>query len=302
MHFRRRTYLSILLILLLAVLIHFNQGSDSQKHQTHIVDRVPVGFYSRGLKVVQGVQESIANVWDDYFALVGIKKENKKLKDELDFSRLYILSLKERLRIQDQEGTFDQKLESLGWEGVTAPIIGYDPYARSQTAWISVGSDDGVREDQPVITLEGLVGRIVKVLPQASQVLLLVDSHFSVDTINESSRVRALIVGSGNGASVKRYPVLTHLEYLRLGDEIKPGDLFITSGLNPQYPGGIPVGNVLEVEKNRDEEVTEYVVLPTVDLTKMERVIVLTAFKSLEVPLKPTPELAAPTPTPALQP
>lgn len=277
MHLRRRPVLAVLLIILLVVLFQLREDRlPSPERGGSYLDRGLVFVYTPIQKTMDKLTGFVSDTWSRYINLVGVKRENKRLREQLELQDLYILSLKERLKIHDRENLTKQKVQRRGWEGIPARVIAFDPYARSHTLWISAGSEQGVELDLPVITLEGLVGRVVKVFDQSSQVLLLVDSRFSVDVIDESTRVRALVVGSGRGAEVKRYPYLTHLEFLKLGDAIREGDLLITSGFSDLYPKGIPVGNVIRIQKDEGDLFQTSLVLPVVDFTKLDQAMVLT--------------------------
>jgi len=276
MHLKRRSVLLVLLIILLVIFFQLRQELSSAKLPVStLFDRVLVSLFTPVQKGIDKFADLIGNSWSGYLNLIGVKKENNKLKEELAFKKLYILSLEERLRIERHEKLIEQKMDLLGWEGIPARVISFDPYAKSHTLWISAGSKQGIHLNRPVITLEGLVGRVVKVFDHSSQILLLVDSRFSVDVIDEETRVRALVVGSGKQAELRRYPYLTHLEFLNLGDEIYEGDLLVTSGLGPLYPKGIPVGNVIRIQKKENALFQTSVVLPVVDFSKLDQVMVL---------------------------
>ncbi|MBI2339486.1 MAG: rod shape-determining protein MreC [Deltaproteobacteria bacterium] len=285
MSFKRRAFLALLLIVLFVVLLNVRRdrpqvaSPSGSATGAGFVDRLIVSLFGPVQGLVDHAVDFVENGWSNYFAVVGAKKENVRLKEEIRLKDLEILSLKERLRSQDREELLSQKAGLLGGAGVKAKVTGYDPYAVSQTMWVSAGSSQGIAVDCPVLTLEGLVGRIVKVFPSMSQVLLLVDPHFAVDVIDEATRVRALVVGSGRGVELKRYPFLTHLEFLNLGDEIRKGDLLITSGFGAIYPPGIPVGSVIDVAQKENDLFQSSGVLPAVDFGKLEEVVILTEKK-----------------------
>ncbi len=258
-----------------------------------VIDSLVTGFFTPIEKFYLWVTSPFSNFSKRYFSLVDARDENKKLKSTIEFNKLEIIALKERLRDQTEGQILDDRFKSLGLDGVFSQVIGYDPFGRSQTVWISNGSADGILMDQPVITSQGLVGRIIKIFSHTSQVLLLVDPYFAVDVITEESRVRALVIGSGDAVSLKRYPLMTHLEFLNMGEAISSGDLLITSGLNGIYPSGLPVGNVIKIDKDEKNDSIKTAVLPVVDFTRLEQVFVLTGLQkkvsfppSKEVPLK----------------
>jgi len=283
MRFSRRSVLTISLITLFILLLNVSQDSKSivNGFRFKLLD----GFIAGAVETVSTVAtypfRKIKGFYSHYVALINLKKENEALIEELSFQKAYVLTLKERLRLNLEQEVVGNYYERLGLKGVFARVVGYDPFARSQTIWVSVGSKDGVKVDQPAITLQGLVGRVIKVESNVSQILTLVDSHFAVDAINQESRVRALIVGTGQNASIKRFPLMTHLEFLQLGDTLHAGDLFITSGLNGLYPEGIPIGNVIRVDKS-DDELSQQAILPLVDFGKLEQVFIITEAPSLK--------------------
>lgn len=277
MFFRRRSVLLVIITIVFVVLLNFRGDYTPSSHEPGIL---PVGLLERVYlpvhHLILGVTSRFSGIWNHYIDLVGKSRENEKLKEELDFKNLHILSLQERLREKSQGADFIKDMKSLGWEGVAANVIAYDPLSVSKTIWIDSGSNDGVAKDFPVMTQKGLVGRVVRVLPQTSQVLLLIDKRFTVDVLDEATRTRAMVVGLGDAPRLKRYPFMTQMEYLKLGDEINAGDLLMTSGLSDLYPRGIPVGYILEIAKDEENVFQSAAVIPSVDFAKIERVIVLT--------------------------
>lgn len=271
---KRKIFLFIVFFALLFTLL------NRRHHQTEYVGFKP-NFIDQGIALIFSPFQNISNaifdrfrlVWGHYFYLVGLKAENQRLQDEVNLKNLYIISLKEQLGIKKSEEISTSKMDFIGGVPLLAQVIGYNPFAPSQIIRVNKGSAAGVMMDSPVITLEGLVGRVLQVYPYASDVLLLVDPHFAVDVINAETRVRALVVGSGRSINLNRYSLMTHLEFLRLGDEIRTGDLFVTSGLNGLYPRGIPVGNVIQMKTSEDTQSIS--LLPAVDFSKLEQVLIL---------------------------
>ncbi len=276
MFFKRRLFLLVVLVLLFILLLYLRENQSWGQHSPFsVVHRLLSSVYTPVHEGIDLIKDFFSDTWSGYLALVGVQAENKILKEELAKKKLLVISLKERLKFAEGKKDLQEEIELHGWQGVTCNVIAFDPFALSKTVWISCGANEGVRIDQPVMTLEGLAGRIVTVGPDSSQVLLLIDSRFAVDVIDEESRVRVLAVGLGDTVHLKRYPYLSQLEYLNLGAEIHPGDLLITSGLSPLYPAGIPVGNVIDVEKGEEEVFQRAAILPLVDFTKLEQVMVI---------------------------
>lgn len=269
MFFRKRTLLAALFLIGLYIFFAFSPHRSSTGRLPHNVsDRLWASIYLPVMTGLKGATSSVRNFVHDYFYLVAVKRENSRLKNELKVKDLHILSLKERLLTEKSYQSMNDLLASWGFVGVSARVVAYDPFSLSQTVWVSAGAYQGVKIDSPVMTPEGLVGRVIRVFGKTSQILLLIDSHFSVDVVNEQSRVRAMVSGSGVGASLERYPQLAHLEYLNLGDAMNAGDLLLTSGLGPIYPAAIPVGHITQKGRKR-------VVLPLVDFSSLYEVMIL---------------------------
>ncbi len=274
---RRRLLFFTLLIFLFVILVYRERHhANSSSVETSFFDKGILFIYHPINRWMSRVEHFFNDGWHHYFELVGVTKENENLQKELSEKELKLLFLQEQLRSCIVENKLELKGDGLGLKGVNASIIAFDPYAISKTAWISAGSRDGIKANQPVMTEEGLVGRILKVGETSAQILLLNDTRFAVDVVDVTTRVRALVVGFNNRTNLKRYPILTRLEYLNLGDEIHEGDLLVTSGLGSLYPKGIPVGNIATVKTDKDSLFQSAAVIPSVDFSKVDLVFVVT--------------------------
>ncbi len=266
----------LVLIGLFILLFNFTQGKNIVVlEELPFIDRVVMRVFGPVQNKVSHFFSGINHIWGKYLVLTDQTDEIARLQAELDLERTYVVTLKERQRVQTQEEVTGHNYEKLGLKGVFARVTGYDPLASSQAVWLSAGMSDGISVDNPVMTEKGLVGRIIKVFDHTSQVLLLVDSHFAVDVVDQETRVRALVSGMGNGIRLQKYPLLSHLEFLKLGEAIHVGDLLLTSGLNGIYPPGIPVGNVIKATREEDASFTT-AVLPVIDTSDLEQVFVVT--------------------------
>ena len=106
------------------------------------------------------------------------------------------------------------------------------PFANSRLA--NAGSEKGVRTGNPVMSENGLVGRIVGTTTGVSRVLLLTDAASRTPVMIDRTNARAILTGDG-GPNPK-------LEYLRGQDPVKTGDRILTSGDGGVFPRGLPVG------------------------------------------------------------
>jgi rod shape-determining protein MreC len=118
-----------------------------------------------------------------------------------------------------------------------------------------------------------LVGRIHKVGPDSSTVLLITDPSSGVQALTQRNRVVGVVTGRAGDEPV--------MEYIPQGAEISVGDLVITSGLGGNFPKNLVIGQVVEV-RQRDYEMFQQATLrPTVNFDRLEFVLVITNFKPL---------------------
>jgi rod shape-determining protein MreC len=123
----------------------------------------------------------------------------------------------------------------------------------------------------PVVTELGLVGRVTDVYRSASRVLLITDSNSSVNAILQNARLRGILRGR-----VDLNPVM---DYLPQDEPVAVGDIVVTSGETGYFPKGVPVGQVIEVERNDVEMFQRAIVRTTVDFNTLETVLVVTNFE-----------------------
>ena len=216
---------------------------------------------------ILGVQGSIKGVWTDYFYLVGVKDENEALKKT-------VYSLVEENRRLSEETKQNERLrallefkEALPYSTIGSAITGYSMERWSRTIVIDKGSSNGIEKDHGAIALTGVVGRVIEVNGASSRVLLTTDLRSNIDVIIERTRVKGVVEGNGTDGLV--------MKYVRQVDDVKPGDIVVTSGLSGVFPKGLAVGEVIRVEKSGDNFFKHIEVRPAVDLGRLEEVLVL---------------------------
>jgi rod shape-determining protein MreC len=146
---------------------------------------------------------------------------------------------------------------------------------------IDSGSDDGVRYGMPVVTAQGLVGRITAVTSSASRVQLITDPSSVVNVRLKSEESEVQLVGSITGD--------LSLEMVPQDVTVTAGDLVLTSGIGGTYPSDILIGQVLSTRKVETDIFQTAAVQPAVDFTNLQAVLVITNFQPVEIaPLLPT--------------
>lgn len=148
-----------------------------------------------------------------------------------------------------------------------ARIIAHDPSTWDSSFIVDLGSDDGIQEDSPVISEQGMVGRVLEVTSKNSRVLLLTDSGSSVAGIDDRSRVTGIVQGTGHNQL--RYA------YVNAGEDIQKNDVLLSSGMGGVFPKGYPLGTVVKKTESENGLNTEIEVAPAVDFAALDYVFIL---------------------------
>jgi len=167
-------------------------------------------------------------------------------------------------------------------EYLTAAIIGRDPSPFLHYVIINRGSDDSLLRGMPVVSQQGLIGRIAAVTSGASRVQLITDPDSAINVRIEPSGAEAILSGSITGD--------ISLDLVPQDTDINPGDLVLTSGLGGNYPPNILIGQVASVRQRPFELFQTASVQPVVDFSNLEIALVITNFRPVDIsPLIPTP-------------
>lgn len=162
------------------------------------------------------------------------------------------------------------------WESKLVRVVGRDPFNWWRRIKINLGSNKGIRFNQPVISAKGnLVGRVSEVGPLTSWVVLAGDPNCRFSALIKESRSQGGIVSPRQYSSDPRVVELT---YLPNDVELRPGQAVVTSGLGGGFPKEIPVGLVVDSWISKDGLYTEARVKLHANLNQLETVRVLTRF------------------------
>jgi rod shape-determining protein MreC len=179
----------------------------------------------------------IKNLIKDFFYL---REENDKLRKQLMEMSLqqktYTELIDENKRLKELLGLKEQRKDIL----TIGKVISKGSKKYSKTIWIDKGSDHGVKKDLPVITPNGLVGKVISVSSGYSEILILTDPMFSVAIKIERTRAEGILSGKLNKCVIK---------YLPLEEKVLVGDRVVTSGLDGIFPEEIIVGVIKSVNK-----------------------------------------------------
>lgn len=273
---RRRAVLAVLVGMSIVLLTgYFGEGNGGFLHSLQsgaqtILSPIEEGA-SRAFKPVRDLVGWAGDVFD-------AKDENKRLKKDLATSREQVANTqlleRENRQLRDQLNLTND----LGYASatrVTGRVIVKNPSVWYSTVTLDVGRGDGVRADQPVVSGEGLVGKVTRTTSGTATVTLITDG---------SSKVPAQI--GSNGALGVVTPAVgdpndMQLQYIQKGHNVAKGAMIVTSGSAPGklqsiYPRGIPIGEVTRVSTGELELYRTVHMKPFADLRRMDYLTVLT--------------------------
>lgn len=150
-----------------------------------------------------------------------------------------------------------------------------DPYG---TFIIDIGSNEGVKLYDPVVTSEGLVGVITELAKTYSTVRTILSPDLAIGGLCIESRDTGIIEGSLNYAADGKCKMI----YLDKNNKIKAGDLIVTSGNSGQFPQGYIIGNVTETGIEESGLTAYAIIEPAVNPKKINSVMVMTDFNKIE--------------------
>ncbi|MCR5377965.1 MAG: rod shape-determining protein MreC [Fibrobacter sp.] len=188
-----------------------------------------------------------------------LKEENARLRQETYYASE---GLQELARLHTLV-RFDDKWD---YPIVTARVVGHNAGRFLTTLVINRGTRHGVKEDMPVFSMNGLVGKITKASYAYSRVQLLVDPNLKLSVLERRTRVVGFL------ESVDGH-LLTAMVPTHAG--VKEGDTLITSGLGGIFPKGIPVGTVKAVRESDLDVMRLMDVAPFQEFSTLEEVFVM---------------------------
>ncbi len=243
--------------------------------------------------VLTPLQEGLAELApvipaDEQVAPQALLDRNATLAAENARLRSEAVRLREAVAERDMLAELlDFERENYGHTYLTAEVIGRDPSAFLQFLILNKGTTSGVQRGMPVVTGAGLAGVISEATPRASKVLLVNSAQMAVNVRLQESRATGVLFGQVSSD--------LRLRFVPLDADLSAGNLAVTSGLGGTLPADIPVGEVASVRRRAYDVFQEAEVLPMVDFSRLELVLIITDFTPTDLnPLLATAEPGTP--------
>lgn len=163
-----------------------------------------------------------------------------------------------------------------------------DPYTRRVV--VDRGLVQGVQPGSPVVDEAGVFGQVTRVYPFVSEVTLLVDREQAIPVLNTRTGARGVAYGD---------PVASHgggleLRFVAANADVQEGDMLSTSGLDGVYPAGLPVAQVVRVERRADSAFARIYCKPLAKVEGARHIMLITPVDN--VPARPPSAIASPAP------
>ena len=272
MGFFRRRMMILLLLLIGAVAFLSVYSHNKQQTERGVLHETVLRLAAPLQMGLAAVIDGSRSIWSDYLYLVDAAEEANTLR-ELNSGLARRLSEMEEV---DAENARLRRLLGFArrepFHYAPARIIAADILGQFRTVTLNVGQKDGVTVGAPVLNADGVVGRVVESFPGASRVLLIIDPNSAIDGFVRRTEARGIIQGTNDNDFFH-----CQFAFSLKTEDVRVGDLVVTSGLDQQFPSGLPMGIVFEVTSSELGIFQEAKIKPLADFTRLREVLVMTS-------------------------
>ncbi len=269
--------IAILLAQTIALAIQVHRPADPSNPdstQVRLLRLWTLSIFTPFERLSTGTGHGIRYFWSNYLDLRHVRHEDQDLRQEIANLRLQRAALAE-------DALEGQRLQALlkfsrnyVSQTVAAHVIGTSGSDQSRVLILDKGWHDGLKPDMPVITPDGIVGKLRDVFPSTSQLLLINDTTAGAGVVLQSTRIRAIVHGNPTGR--------VQITNLTPDARIKPGETVLTSGGDQVFPRGLPVGTIESVIPDPEHQPYTAITLHTAaNLNQLEEVLIITGTTGL---------------------
>jgi len=273
---RRRAVLVVLVTASLILLTAY--FGESQDGRLHSAQRGALGALSPIQEGASRVLKPFRDLFGWFGDTIDAKDQRDKAEAERDSLRTQLNAAQNALREAEQQGkinTIDTTGGMNRYGPVDARVYLHSPSSWYQSLQINKGTDDGVKEGDPVINGAGLVGKIETAWGGGAVVTLITDPEFATGGITSVSQEPGSVVPAVGA------PGDLLFKFVDNATKVKKGELVYTAGtissrLESRYPPSIPIGTVDDIDIGDGELDRRIHIKPAADLKRVDKVQVLT--------------------------
>ena len=278
---RYREVVFVGVFLALPLLVYF------ARDQKRWLDRALMAFTAPVEKAIVVSVGGITDAWGNYVWLRHTREDDFLLRKQMLQQRAE-LQLAAEITAENARlrGLLELADKSAPMKLLAAPVIAVGASPHSHTLRIGRGLSDGIKLGDAVISPDGIVGTITLATGGYADVQLIVAPQAAVPALSARTRGRSTVRGTGDLSRC-------HLDYALRTDELADGDILVTAGGAGFFPKGLKIGRVVDVQKRATGMFLGADVIPAVDFSRLDEVLVV---------LQAPSELAPPPVDPALLP
>ena len=225
-------------------------------------------------------------LWDQLSEYLNIQEslvsENAQLRQQQSVYATQLL----QLQVLQTENAQLRKLHDVSQQAEfpmqMAEIVYLERDIFKRRVYVDKGSQKNVVAGQVVMDETGVVGQVTRVYPWLSEVTLITDKNHAVPIQVLRTGLRAVVFGSGNISNLE-------LRYLPVSADIQVGDVMVTSGIDGTYPPGLPVAQVIQIERDPAYPFAQILCAPLAGVDQQRQLMIISGLHKL-------PELPAEEP------
>lgn len=241
--------------------------------------RYGLGYVTTPVYWVADIPTRISFWIDDVFvSRSDLLVENERLREDLLVAQRELQLLESLASENSRLLDLREATQVIAGEVMPAEIINVSPDPYSKRILINKGSEDGVFLGQALLDAKGLMGQVDEVLPFSAWILLITDSHHITPVEVNRNGERALARGSRSTVSE------LELEFVTQTQDMKAGDLLVSSGMGQVYPKNYPVAEVTSVYSDPGQDFTTVKARPLAQLASTRHVMLVFASEERVLP------------------
>ena len=227
-------------------------------------------------KLTASVSDSAGGFWGRLFSADELYEENQQLKEQIRVLTEQQVELEQyRWENESLKEFMGLKEEHPDHEYVMASVVSRDPNSRFHSFVLDKGSLDGVEYLDPVITEDGLLGRISEVGLTFSKVTTILDPALHVGAYNARTRDMGTITGRIEAAEEG----LCSMELVSRSSIAAKDDIIVTAGSTGLFPKDLVIGRIVSLENESDGKSMTALIQPAADVENVTNVLVVTSFR-----------------------
>jgi rod shape-determining protein MreC len=259
--------LAALLLSQVVLMSTYAKHPDSEQSVLRTWIMTPLSVVEKAANTVLG---AITGTMSSYVSLRGARAENMELREKVDQLTAERNEAFERAAELDRLRTQLALPARANYRSLSANIISRDASTWFRRLTIDRGKLDGVKQDMPVTTAGGIVGRVISVGPNYATVQVITDKQAGLGAMLQESRVMGEVRGLETSESGR-----CELKNIPTSEHVQEGEAVVTTGLDRIYPKGLLIGTVERIEIDPNAPWHKIIIKLAAPVDRLEHVLVL---------------------------